>query len=313
MLYGKYTFCCRLEDDANLPPFKGSTVRGVFGRALKKVVCALKLKDCNDCLLQKECLYSIVFETPTAAFSTRSVPKSSPPHPFVIEPPLMSDTTLKKGDLLNFHLLLFGEINKKLPYFIYAFNEMGEIGIGKKNNGRRSRFFLEKVTSNNQTVYSMSESTLHMPEEFFILELKKGRELPTIKSGIVIHLKTPLRLKFKNRLTAELPFHIFVRSMLRRISSLYECYGNGEPQIDYRSLVQKAQDIQSRNVNLTWFDWKRYSSRQGIGMQMGGIVGSVRYQGNLAEFLPFIDMCEILHVGKQTSFGLGQYKTELLQ
>jgi len=41
MFYGKYKFLCRLKDDANLPYYKGSTFRGVFGRALKRVVCAL--------------------------------------------------------------------------------------------------------------------------------------------------------------------------------------------------------------------------------------------------------------------------------
>ena len=313
MLYGKYIFLCRLKDDANLPPFKGSTVRGLFGRALKKVVCALKQNECSACLLQKECLYSIVFETPSIAFPTLNGQKSSPPHPFVIEPPLMVDTTFKKGDLLHFQLLLFGEINKKLPYFIYAFDQMGEIGIGQKINGIRSRFFLEKVTHNNLTVYSKTESTLHMPEAFINLELKEAAEFQNNHSGIAIHLQTPLRLKFKNHLTADLPFHIFVRSMLRRISSLHECYGSGEPKVDYRALVKKAQDVESRNVSLTWLDWKRYSSRQGTAMQMGGIIGSVIYRGDLAEFMPFIDMCEILHVGKQTSFGLGQYQTELLQ
>jgi len=39
LLYGKYAFSCILLDDAHLPPFKGSTFRGVFGHALKKVVC----------------------------------------------------------------------------------------------------------------------------------------------------------------------------------------------------------------------------------------------------------------------------------
>ena len=43
MLYGKYRFSCRLENDAVLPFYKGSTFRGVFGIALKKVVCAGKL------------------------------------------------------------------------------------------------------------------------------------------------------------------------------------------------------------------------------------------------------------------------------
>jgi len=36
MIYGKYQFLCRLENEAILPYYKGSTFRGVFGHAMKK-------------------------------------------------------------------------------------------------------------------------------------------------------------------------------------------------------------------------------------------------------------------------------------
>jgi len=47
MLLGEYQFHCRLSDDAVLPHYKGSTFRGVFGRALKRVVCALRKETCD--------------------------------------------------------------------------------------------------------------------------------------------------------------------------------------------------------------------------------------------------------------------------
>lgn len=51
MLFERYNFNCHLDTDAELPCYKGSTFRGVFGRALKKVVCALKQQECETCLL----------------------------------------------------------------------------------------------------------------------------------------------------------------------------------------------------------------------------------------------------------------------
>ena len=62
MLFEKYDFTCRLDTDAELPCYKGSTFRGVFGRALKKVVCALKQQECETCLLNTKCIYARVFE-----------------------------------------------------------------------------------------------------------------------------------------------------------------------------------------------------------------------------------------------------------
>jgi hypothetical protein len=63
MRYGSYQFTSVLEGDALLPEYKGSTFRGAFGHALKRVVCALRREDCADCLLRDKCVYAFVFET----------------------------------------------------------------------------------------------------------------------------------------------------------------------------------------------------------------------------------------------------------
>ncbi|MCD6184409.1 MAG: hypothetical protein J7K84_01255 [Deltaproteobacteria bacterium] len=132
MQYGEYRFFCVFENDAYLPNYKGSTFRGVFGRALKKVVCAFKKQECTQCLLKQRCIYALVFETSVSMEVPEGSRTASPPHPFVIEPPLTTETKFSKGSSFNFNLLLFGEINNSLPYFIYAFEQMGKTGMGKK-------------------------------------------------------------------------------------------------------------------------------------------------------------------------------------
>ena len=107
-------------------------------------------------------------------------------------------------------------------------------------------------------------------------------------------------------------FHVLVRAMLRRISSLLNCYGDGEPPLDYRGLVKRAETIRIIDANLNWFDWKRYSHRQDKSMLMGGMTGSIIYEGKLGEYMPLIEFCEKVHLGKQTSFGLGKIKAEIL-
>lgn len=46
-------------------------------------------------------------------------------------------------------------------------------------------------------------------------------------------------------------------------------------------------------------------------MNFGGMIGYVTYQGALSEFLPLIELCQRLHIGKQTTFGLGCFTAEL--
>ena len=43
-------------------------------------------------------------------------------------------------------------------------------------------------------------------------------------------------------------------------------------------------------------------------MLMGGMLGYAAYEGDINEFLPFLKAGEKLHLGKQTTFGLGKIK-----
>jgi len=322
MRYGRYRFVVILEDDAILPEYKGSTFRGIFGHALKKVVCALKRQVCEDCILREKCVYALVFETtsmhmedqtlgagnPTETPTTGGGIRkriAAPPHPYVIEPPGDTQTLYQKGDVLDFTFLLFGSVNEYLPYFIYAFTEMGKLGIGKRVGAKRATFILDKVVSGERLVFDGREGKIRagtFTEDIAIapLSTEAGR------SGISIRLLTPLRLKFENHFKAELPFHVLTRAMLRRVSTLQRYYGDGEPALDYRGLVERAKAIVTESPAIRWFDWKRYSNRQDQSMLMGGMVGDVNYAGNLDEFLPMIRFCEKVHLGKQTTFGLGK-------
>lgn len=313
MIFGKYHFFCRLQSATILPYYKGSTFRGVFGNALKMVVCALKRQECPDCLLRERCLYPLVFETPPGSTGKAPSRIAAPPHPFVIEPPLSTDTLFKAGDSFDFQFLLFGEVNQNLPYFIYAFDQVGKLGIGKRVEGKRGQFALERVESSGRVIYSGHDNKLRLGDSFDTLTLRK----PEWPSGTRLRLKlillTPLRLKFQNRLKAELPFHVLVRAMLRRVSSLMDFYGEGEPPLDYKGLVRGAEAVQVLNSDLRWFDWERYSGRQDQEMLMGGMVGWVTYEGEIGPYLPLLEFCEHSHLGKQTSFGLGKIRSELVK
>jgi CRISPR/Cas system endoribonuclease Cas6 (RAMP superfamily) len=307
MQYGRYVFRCILEDDVMLPTFKGSTIRGVFGHALKKVVCALRLAECNACILKSTCVYYMIFEEGEPA-GARIAAK---PHPYIIEPPLDSKTTYKKGENLEFNIILIGKANDYLPYFICAFENIGSSGIGKRINGKASAFILDEVIYENETIYSSGAKTLLKVDN--ILEIRADAFLQTESNksetgSITMRIETPLRLKFENTLEKKpkLSFHILTRAMLRRVSSLFESYGGGEPRLDYKGLVAKASEIEIPESNLSWYDWRRYSNRQDQAMFMGGLVGQITYKGAIYDFMSLFRFCEIFHIGKQTAFGLGK-------
>jgi hypothetical protein len=229
-----------------------------------------------------------------------------PPHPFVIQPPETLKREFAKGEELDCNLILFGSVNENIPYFIYAFEQSGIIGIGKKVNGRRSNFRLNKVYADSQIVFSGTDEwiALQNPSEF--LNIRDEIHSSDLVFRIKVTLETPLRLKFQNRIKADLPFHVLIRAALRRTSSLFACYAGTEPDIDYKGLLERAAEIQTIDNQLDWYNWERYSNRQKQRMPLGGMIGSISYKGKLSEYLALLDVCSKLNLGKNTSFGLGK-------
>jgi len=299
--YGCYRLASVLNTPAQLPPYKGSTFRGAFGGALKKVVCAVRDKDCQSCLLKERCVYARTFEN----FQDHPVAKQAmKPHPYIIEPPLESKTHYIEGDHFDFNLILLGEFNDYLPYYIYAFEQMGQQGIGKRINGKRASFDLLTVTNAGQEIYNHNQRQLQEVEQIESLQ-----HIPRDSSDcgfIQVECITPLRIKTNNRFTSNITFEVLVRAMLRRISSIFNVYGDGEPALDYRGLVAAARDVTVYEDRLHWQDWQRYSNRQEQTMLMGGHIGTITFKGDISPYLPLFALAQKLHIGKQTAFGLGK-------
>jgi CRISPR-associated endoribonuclease Cas6 len=329
--YQCFDFCIRAKDNIVLPAYKGSTFRGGFGNAFRRVVCALKKTDCAECILKEKCVYSYVFETPPPADTKIMTKYTNAPHPFVIEPPMDSTRVYKTGEEIHFNLILIGKALDYLPYFVYTFDELGKMGIGK---GRaeyelmtvRTNPLLEKggrgdfQENNNETIYDSETKTLKTFKPSILnLEfdnLNPGEAAPrpflNLESGILnLSFITPTRIIYDSGLALDLEFHILIRNLLRRLSLLYYFHCNGDPSAwDFRGMIEKAKEVKVVRRDLKWYDWERYSARQDTRMKMGGFVGEISFEGDIAPFMPLIKAGEVLHVGKGTGFGLGQFKIQ---
>src|SRR3990172_7002023 len=65
-----FKFYLAFPEGASLPPYLGSTLRGSFGVAFKKVVCTLKDTACDQCLLKNRCVYSYIFPGVNSYFNS---------------------------------------------------------------------------------------------------------------------------------------------------------------------------------------------------------------------------------------------------
>ena len=156
-----------------LPPYKGATLRGGFGNAFKKVVCALKVKECSDCILKEQCVYSYVFETPPPNGAIVMRKYRAVPHPFIIEPPPEKRMGYKPGDELTFGLTLIGKAIDYLPYFIYTFDELGNIGIGKGRGKYTLKTVWQKKTNSPYIAHCRAIPAEVQDTQIYTSETKK--------------------------------------------------------------------------------------------------------------------------------------------
>ncbi len=302
MRLGHYHFHCRLHDDACLPPYKGSTFRGAFGHALRQTVCTLRRQECPSCLLQQSCIYARVFETKRPDDSVRHL--ASPPHPYVIRPPATEARQLPAGSAFDFSLLLFGDFNDALPYFIYAFERMGSLGIGKG----KARFTIERVDCAGQAIYRQGSSTLAPLPPLDSLQLVPATGKP---GDLRLRLRTPLRVKAAGRFVRTLDFATLTRAALRRLSALLAAYGDGDPDLPYADLIRQAEQVRLVADHSRWHEWTRYSNRQNESMQFGGLIGELHFAEVPAFHRHLLELAGKVHLGKQTSFGLGRIQPEV--
>jgi CRISPR-associated endoribonuclease Cas6 len=324
---GVFQFTINPLEPLILPPYKGATLRGGFGYVFKRVVCAIKNKECADCLLKEKCIYSYVFETPPPSDTKIMRKYKSAPHPFVIEPPADKRRGYKPGDEIQFGLTLIGRAIDYLPYFIYTFDELGKIGIGKG----KAKYELKEVRCDGKQIYDAETKTLKpfktssldvgiptFPHSGGFAEAKeKGpacRPSGRGKGGffnkrLTLNFLTPTRILYDGRLTLDLEFHILIRNLLRRLSLLYYFHCNGDSsEWDFKGIIEQSKEIKVKEKNLKWYDWERYSGRQETRIKMGGFFGEITFEGDINPFMPLIKAGEVLHVGKGTGFGLGKYR-----
>ncbi len=209
--YARFRLDLTAIDRLRLPPYKGSTFRGAFGHTFKRLVCVKRDLDCATCLICDRCVYYYVFETP---FSGEGDARgyAFAPHPFVVEPPEETREIYEPGDELRVGLVLVGRALDYLPYFIYAFEEMGRRGMGVG----RGQAALQRVMAGGQCIYQPDTGQLE-PDYPVCAGPPDGEAVGT---RLRLRLHTPIRLKAAGRYTSRLDFALLVRALLRRTSDL---------------------------------------------------------------------------------------------
>lgn len=141
--------------------------------------------------------------------------------------------------------------------------------------------------------------------ERVVLELKPVAEAVT---RVRVEYLTPTELKGGKG--AE--FGVLFARLRDRVSSLRQLYGEGALPIAFREMGERAQAVKTTRCELVEVDRVRTSRATGQRHPIGGFVGVAEYEGELSEFVPYLEAGWWTGVGRQTVWGKGEIRTTRL-
>jgi len=308
----------RLLEDATLPNYKGAMLRGGFGYAFQRASCPHACWNHSDtCTITPLCPYRWVFETPHPPEIPQLPNLRDVPRPFVIEPPIDGRTTYAAGDVLEFGLVLIGRGADYLPYFLFAFERLGQMGLGRQHARARLER-VEALRAWNPTGRVVYQDGRVLPDADH-LPLVDGDAIAararSLTDDVLLRCVTPLRVKTQGDWLREIDPGVLVQHICWRLNALSVFHGGGVWHVDHRALVAQARCVTVELADVRWAEWGRTSRRGGTSqhMQLGGLVGSVVLRGVPLAVRTLLLAGSLVHVGKACVFGHGGIQLERMK
>lgn len=309
-----YRFRIQALTPLRLPPYKGSTLRGGFGVVFRRTVCTRpQHTTCAPCPLRQTCVYPAVFEASPPPDSEVLRRTDDIPQPFVLRPPADLRTTIDTGEILDFGVILVGKARPLLPHFIVAFETLGRVGLGHPG----ARYALTAVDAidpwSAAAERAFESGAVRLTRVGAMTPDRLGERAQALAGQrLSLTFVAPTRITTAERVVNQAPaFQAFLRALLRRQSSLAYFHCGTRWDVDYAALIQQAGAIALEAAHVEWVDWSRWSTRQQQRMTLGGIVGTVSYSGDFRPFAGPLAAGEVIHVGKATAFGNGEYRIDV--
>ncbi len=310
-----FEFTIQALNTIEFASFNGSALRGGFGDVLRKLTCHTGLADCSTCPSFRDCPFTRIFNIAPPENDPHFKAETQVPRPFIIES--IKERSLTLGQTAKFRVGLVGKTISDLPYFVLCYQQLGKLGIGKG----RGKFKLRSVSSIDPSgknlpvvVYDDAENVLY-PQRAIPVSIAESHSEESKRpvNGIRVVFDSPTNIRRKGEAPYDPPqFEHIVRGILRRYSDLASLYGEGRPELQYKELVETSKQIRVAKTNLRFSQQLSYSQRKGALTPLEGVVGSIEYQGEITPFLPYLILGQWIHIGKQATFGMGQYHLEVL-
>jgi hypothetical protein len=299
----------RLHFEAEAPyvvrGYRGSAWRGVFGRALKNLVCISEDGECGRCHARESCAYPYLFETEPRPEACAPSSVDRAPHPYVIcAEPCWAPREVC-GETVEITLFGFGV--EHWADVVRALRRAAEQGMGAERVRLRLAAAEQGSAGRQAWQAAMSGSGV------LVAAPARTPEAPPMPERVRVRLATPLRVRRDNDLLApeRLGFDEFAAAVLRRLALLSRFHTERAWRLDHAGLTALARGAAVAERALGWQEWARYSTRQQRRIPMGGVMGWLVVETRGLEPLwPLLWLGQWTHAGRGAVMGLGRYELE---
>jgi hypothetical protein len=230
------------------------------------------------------------------------------PRPFVFRATRLDGRTVRPGAAFEFDLNVFDMRNPAAAYLVLTFAQLAQEGLGP-SRGRAELTGVWQLGSDGEPVarlYDGASFLLQQGPAPMELSLEPGTERV---ERVRVQFLTPTELKSGKQLADRPEFGVLAARIRDRLSTLRELYDDGPLAMDFRGFGERAAQVRMTRCEIGRVDVARRSSRTGQTHPIGGFVGEAEYEGELAEFVPFLKAAKWTGVGRQTVWGKGEIET----
>jgi hypothetical protein len=128
---------------------------------------------------------------------------------------------------------------------------------------------------------------------------------------IRVEFLSPTELKHEQRVVERPEFAVLFGRIRDRVSTLRKLYGPGALEMDFQGSGERAAAVRMTRWDGRRVEAERRSSRTGQSHPIGGFVGVAEYEGDLGEFLPYLEAGRWTGVGRQSVWGKGEFAWSL--
>ncbi|MBD3169941.1 MAG: CRISPR system precrRNA processing endoribonuclease RAMP protein Cas6, partial [candidate division Zixibacteria bacterium] len=286
--------------------FPGSVIHGVLGMHLKNMSCVVPHRNCVKCYLKYSCPYGIIYESPVPPDSEKMKLYPQIPHPIRIAAYPWRRPRLNTGEEFEVRLTLIGKSVSCLLMILMALEKGFSEGLGRKHNGERGRAELLYV---GDAVTGIETNWKELGMNYSnVISASNIEELAgmTDDTDITISFLSPAKIVTRGKANFEPGLRDIMSPLLRRLGSLYYFHGDGEAEIDFSGVLDKANGIEC-DSEFKKVPAIRYSGRQSKTISISGFTGEMRIENCPGDIIRYLKMGQFIGLGKSTTMGLGDY------